>query len=335
MLPLIDVLIPAYNAEKYISRCLKSVASQTYKNLRILIVNDGSTDNTLSIVNEFCKNEPRAQVIDQSNKGIGATRNLCLDNLKGDYFYFLDSDDYISENAIELLFNKITAYNSDVAIGERVSNSGPQLTSTINVDNISITDIQSFFDDYVFNNRLYYVVTGKLYSRKAIGTLRFDTKYNFAEDLLFNLCFYTNASSISIDSNSLYYYEDNIDSLTRTKKADRCYQQYNVCECFYKYLCSINRQNELEFIISELHWMCVISGLTLSKREDASKLQLIDFAKYTNTCDLYKQINKTTLKKAAKHWISIESKSFLSAMKLKITIYLILGKHYKALSYIL
>ena len=98
MKPLISVIVPVYNVEQYLKKCLDSVISQTYTNLEIILVDDGSTDNSLSICREFEKLDARVRVFSQNNRGPGSARNTGLNHAKGIYIAFVDSDDYLDKN---------------------------------------------------------------------------------------------------------------------------------------------------------------------------------------------------------------------------------------------
>ena len=98
---LISVIVPVYNVEEYLEECLNSILVQTYTNLEILIVNDGSTDNSLEILQEFSQRDSRITIFTKENGGLSSARNLAIDEAKGEYFTFIDSDDYIEENYIE------------------------------------------------------------------------------------------------------------------------------------------------------------------------------------------------------------------------------------------
>lgn len=114
MNPDISIIVPAYNSEEYISQCLKSLISQTHKNIEIICVNDGSDDNTLEIIKEFVKLDDRIILIDQKNSGQGVARNKAMDIAKGKYIMFMDSDDWLKKDACELLFDKIESDNVDL-----------------------------------------------------------------------------------------------------------------------------------------------------------------------------------------------------------------------------
>ncbi len=113
---LISVIIPVYNVEKYLLKCLDSVSSQTYKNIEIIVVNDGSTDNSLDILSKYAKKENRLLIINQKNQGLSGARNSAIKIAKGEYLIFLDSDDYIKKELIEEVYGKILKEDADIAI---------------------------------------------------------------------------------------------------------------------------------------------------------------------------------------------------------------------------
>jgi len=105
----ISVIVPVYNVEKYVKKCLESISNQTYKNIEIIIVNDGATDNSEKICREFVGNEDRAKLYTKENGGLSSARNHGMQFVTGNYVLFIDSDDYISEEMIEELYNNIKA----------------------------------------------------------------------------------------------------------------------------------------------------------------------------------------------------------------------------------
>lgn len=110
-----SIIVPVYNVEKYINECLSSLINQTYKNIEIVVINDGSSDNSLSLIEEYSRIDDRIRVIDQKNMGLGYTRNVGIDNAVGDYILFVDSDDYISLNTCEEI-EAVLSYNNEVDI---------------------------------------------------------------------------------------------------------------------------------------------------------------------------------------------------------------------------
>ena len=112
----VSIIVPAYNVEGYIYDCLKSLVSQTMQNIEIIVINDGSTDNTEKIISEFEKTDSRIIVIRQENQGISVARNNGINIAKGEYLGFVDSDDYVDNDYFEKLYNIVTSQNADMAV---------------------------------------------------------------------------------------------------------------------------------------------------------------------------------------------------------------------------
>lgn len=112
----ISIIIPIYNVEKYLKKCLDSVVKQTYTNLEIILVNDGSTDNSKSIAEKYVKNDERVILINKENGGLSDARNYGIERATGKYITFIDSDDEITEDYVEYLMNLIKKYNTDISI---------------------------------------------------------------------------------------------------------------------------------------------------------------------------------------------------------------------------
>lgn len=113
---LISVIVPVYNVEKYLSECLLSLKNQTYKNIEIIMVNDGSTDGSANICREFCDCDNRFSLIEQANQGLGAARNAGIDRAAGKYLCFVDSDDLVHEDYIMIMYQNLIAYGADISM---------------------------------------------------------------------------------------------------------------------------------------------------------------------------------------------------------------------------
>lgn len=112
--PSVSIIVPAYNVEKYIHQCLSSIEKQTLKDIEVIVVNDGSSDSTQYIIKEFVENDSRFKLINKSNSGYGHSMNIGLDSARGTYIGIVESDDFVSECMIEVLFNKATKNNLDI-----------------------------------------------------------------------------------------------------------------------------------------------------------------------------------------------------------------------------
>ena len=110
----VSIIVPCYNAQNYLDKCLNSILKQTYKNIELICINDGSTDNTLNILKKYKKNDTRVKIIDKKNEGVSAARNDGIKNSIGSYILFVDSDDYIELNMVEYLLNKAIHFSADI-----------------------------------------------------------------------------------------------------------------------------------------------------------------------------------------------------------------------------
>ena len=146
---MISIIIPAFNAEKYIEKCILSILNNTYQNFEIIIVDDGSTDKTKEIIHSF--NDNRIKIINQKRKGPGSARNKGLSISKGEYIYFMDSDDTINSNTLDLLINNIE--DNDILIGDYKIIYDSNLTEEFITPNDC--EFNTFFESVTIWNRLY------------------------------------------------------------------------------------------------------------------------------------------------------------------------------------
>ncbi|MBQ6219893.1 MAG: glycosyltransferase [Methanosphaera sp.] len=212
----ISVLIPVYNVAKYLGNCLDSVINQTFKDIEIICINDGSTDNSLKILEEYARKDERIKIISQENQGLGASRNVAIENAKGDYIFFLDSDDLLFNQTLEKLYENITANKTDIVLCKLARfNKINELNYSIpcfdlesvlqNVDFMNYSFTYKDIKEYVLNNSFSACL--KLYNRKFLleEQFKFDTKI-FFEDVLFHVKVILKAKKISYVPEFLYKY---------------------------------------------------------------------------------------------------------------------------------
>ena len=148
---MISVIIPVYNVEKYLRKCLESVINQTYKDIEIICVNDGSTDGSLAILNEYAQKDDRIKVINKNNGGLSSARNSGLDSANGEYCYFVDSDDWIELNTLEKLVNIIEKNDVETVVHSMVNI--PENNLCIGMSN----SVQRWFDKKIKPNGVYNI----------------------------------------------------------------------------------------------------------------------------------------------------------------------------------
>lgn len=117
---LLSVVVPVYNVEEYLTKCMESILKQTYKDFEVILVNDGSTDSSAEICNSFAVKDKRIKVIHKENGGLSSARNTGIQNAKGKYIAFIDSDDYITKDSFEVLINEAIEYDLDIVCGNRI-----------------------------------------------------------------------------------------------------------------------------------------------------------------------------------------------------------------------
>lgn len=206
---LISVIIPAYNAEKSIIKCLNSLQNNTYKNLEILVINDGSLDKTQEVV-ESCMSDERIVLINKENGGVSSARNTGLDVAKGKYITFVDSDDYVSPDYIAHLYEKMTEDVDLVTcrffyvdgVGNSLENSFEKIENDLMLD---AKEIASNYFSYL-NKGIINFTCGKLYRSSIISGNRFSTTLKWGEDGSFNVFVFKNCRNICAIRDELYFY---------------------------------------------------------------------------------------------------------------------------------
>lgn len=210
---LISVIIPIYNVEPFIQRCLESVLHQSYKNLEIILVDDGSPDNCPAICDKYATLDPRVKVIHKKNGGLSSARNTGLDNANGDYIFFLDSDDWIENNTIEFLINIANQTKADITIGECYNNSclnKKKDPSKI----IEFTFNEACTEEFLGNTLMFTVAWGKLYKSTLWEHLRFPSN-KIHEDVFLTHKLHYKASKIVYTKNPFYHYTLRKDGLSQ------------------------------------------------------------------------------------------------------------------------
>ena len=219
----ITVIVPVYNVENYLRKCLNSIMAQTYKNIEIVVVNDGSTDTSGEICKEFSGMDHRIIYIEQENAGLSAARNTGLNNMSGGYVTFVDSDDWIEQDYIETLYKKIVEYQADIAVGNYYSYNEDEETYYFHIygdsyyekvyDNISI--FENLYESQEMKSFALISAWGKLYKAKLFDYLRFD-KGKLGEDGYFNQKMYLSVNKVVYLNKGLYAYRQRSGSITKT-----------------------------------------------------------------------------------------------------------------------
>ncbi len=207
----LSVIVPVYNKEKYVGECIRSILAQTYENIEIIIVNDGSTDKTSEILDTF--SDTRMKIIEMSNSGVSIARNIGIDNASGKYVIFVDGDDTIAPDYCERIADEIIKYDCpDLLIFglQKIYPSGKRRLIHPFTDGIVLVDDfrQSFMSETVEKEGIYGYVCNKAVKREILHEydIKFDAEIKLAEDFDFWLQVYSSISLIAMSSYSGYNY---------------------------------------------------------------------------------------------------------------------------------
>lgn len=209
--PLISVIVPIYNVEKYIDKCIGSIVNQKYKNLEIILVDDGSTDNCPTLCDEWSKRDSRIVVIHKENGGLSDARNAGMDIMSGEYVSFVDGDDYVNERYIEVLYNNLVKYGADVS---QVSFNKEEVYSE-NEIRVEALDASVACKNFYISKMPQMMISScaKLFKTDLISNQRFPKGRNF-EDQFFTPRVVYFSHKIVMSNERLYNYINRQDSIT-------------------------------------------------------------------------------------------------------------------------
>ncbi|MGZ0017182.1 glycosyltransferase family 2 protein [Yeosuana sp. AK3] len=302
--PLISVIVPIYNSEKYLERCITSICNQTYTNLEIILVNDGSKDNSLRICYEFAKNDTRIIIKDISNSGVSNARNIGILAAKGEFIQFLDSDDFMPDNYIEVLYYEMTTHNADMVVCsiKSLNNQLEELNyadaenHVLNLLHPNENVLFNFFDRF-----LVFGPVNKLFKRNIItdNKILYDTNISYGEDMLLNLEYLKHCKTIRF-TNQVYwpYIQDNINSLSKKRSEDKIHvikKLHNAIANFLIHFSAYN--NRFKAILNQRMFdYCYNECFAITNSNDISFLtkrqHLLVLLKDSDLKESYTHINK-------------------------------------------
>lgn len=274
---IISVIVPIYNGEKYIGRCLDSILANDYPYLEIICINDGSKDNSATIVNKYLQKDNRIKMIEIENSGVSIARNIGLDNCTGEYVSFIDADDFIHHQFFSTLFYQLKSSDAEIAAsGWRRVYANDDVTDCV----ISSKAKQKKYE----NSELLYskfsdVCWAKLYKKRIVSQTRFSEKMSFGEDTIFIkevLCSNKDKKSIIIDE-TMYYYFQSSESATHSQvKSNYC-----TTKGIVEY--AINKSEKCANVEDASYWIRIAVERALGYRYAAYKEKEYEYQKVFNT----------------------------------------------------
>lgn len=274
---LISVIVNVYNGEKYIKKCLDSIVCQTYKNLEIIIVNDGSTDSTLSICNSY--SDKRIKIITTPNQGLGLSRNTGIENAQGEYLYFVDADDFIEPDAVEYLYKLIKTYNKKIAMCETLKIYDYNYTKKTKKEEVCIKDAKEMIKNILLSIGYAGTTWNKLYHKSIFNNIRFEDR--IVNDVAVTYKTYAEAKEIIYSNQIKYYYLKHADSILGQSKRERQIDFYKASLERYDYIKNIYPN----FLYNELGLLLIIYNLYY---RDYNKIA--DFYKETKIKKKYNEV---------------------------------------------
>ena len=277
----ISVIIPIYNVEKYLPKCINSVLNQTYSNLEIILVNDGSTDSCKQICEEYKKLDNRIKIINKKNGGLSDARNYGIEASTGNYIAFLDSDDWIDKKLYMTLYKIIKRYDADISVCNFKKSYLNGDNKTHNSGKIKCySNIEALNELYGKNSVQMIVAWNKLYKRSTIKELRFPVGRIHEDEYLTPIIIY-NANKLVYIDNQLIYYRQTPNSIMNSK--------FNIKRLDYLYVL----ENRIEFFKENM------LDQLYEKSIETYILKIIDFYFKVKHSDIKnkKNINKILIEK--------------------------------------
>lgn len=267
---LISVIIPVYNVENYLRECVDSVLNQTYGNFEIILVDDGSTDSSGVICDEYVDKDGRVSVIHQKNAGPSKTRNTGLENASGEYIYFLDSDDYIENNALELLINTAESNDADLVFFDACSFSddGAEIKQGYVINGTYETKSGYEILTELHNNKDYHCAIYLLFIKHQLlinNKIIFLESAYCSEDMLFTYQVYCSAPKTVQCKNTLYHRRYRSGSIVTSKKSER---HFRSCRDVYEEIRAYSEKigKTGDYMATEYTVRCAFNALDTYKK---------------------------------------------------------------------
>lgn len=279
---LISVIVPIYNTEKYLDNCIQSIVNQSYKNLDIILVNDGSTDKSKSICEKWMKNDLRIRLINQENMGAAIAKNTGLNSIKGDLFIIVDSDDILYDKNIEILYKYMKKVNVDIIEGFYTIDIDEFNNINLLYDDdksIEIFNTENALKEIIINRKFHPTPWNKIYKTELLKDIRFP-KERYIDDEYWTYKLFANAKKVALVDSITYYYRQHNSStmgrnysVRRLDAIDAFYERYIFMKDKFPILKYLAYKTFLNNCIFNFQKLCLLEDLDIDKefREDLLK----------------------------------------------------------------
>ena len=291
----ISVIIPFYNAEKYLNQCIESVLCQTYPYLEIILVNDGSTDHSLHICQKYIKSDSRITIINQPNRGVSSARNSGIEKASGMWVSFIDADDWLDSSAFEWAIRAQKIYNTDLVLWNRIDEfPSKSIVRSYADDKIVVSD-ETGYEDFKFRiftghnaqgQRDYgpQNIIAKIIKKSLLDNIRFDENLKHHEDIFFMLEVYEKAKSLYLENQHFYHRRMHSDSAIHRFYPEICENNKLISQKYSSFLESNKKSQKYYDFWKGLHvnWLLQIFSLylfhpdnTMPFQEKIKKIQIL------------------------------------------------------------
>ena len=274
----ISIIIPVYNVEKYLKRCIESVLNQTYHDFELILINDGSKDNSGYICDEYARCDERIKVVHQENKGVSVARNKGIELATGEYIMFIDSDDFIELNTLQILVQILDKEKYDLVvygyIMEFIYNNYKKIN--ISPNNKVYDDVKLYLKEFSYyrSNGIFGYVFNKLYNTKIIkeNKILFSENISFAEDVYFNFDILPFCNNIKVINNNLYHYmHQSYNTLSKIQHNE----PYTSNEIYYKTVKFLKKMNSYDVnanFVNSTYIEALINYISLELFKDKNRI---------------------------------------------------------------
>lgn len=325
----VSIIVPVYNVEKYLEKCLESLIDQTLKDIEIICVNDGSTDNSLGILKNFANKDSRIKIIDKQNEGVSVARNTGIEVATGQYLMFVDSDDYLIENACEKALNTIEQEDSDICIfGHYDLVNENKIISHKTNDLMKIKDLK--IKENLVEHSIY--IWDKIYRTEFIKSnhIKFPLGLKTAEDVIFCLLCLFNDAKYSTLAKPLYVYRIDTNGNSATSNVQNIKNDIIAFETLYNL--QIFKEQPLSLQLQVVNRFCGGCLYYYEKFKNThSKLLKLDISNFLNLVETY--YNQTDLMKF-KRYRDLKNLNFREFLKSLFSITNSFDKQYKVIRFL-
>lgn len=255
MSDLVSVIVPVYKVEKYLDRCVESILKQSYKNIEVILVDDGSPDNCPQMCDEWAKKDSRILVIHKANGGLSDARNVGIDISKGKYICFVDSDDYVASRFIEVLYGMIKKYEAEISAVDAKWVYDEKTFDEENSNDVEIFDNKEGINNLLLNLKYKDYAWNKMYESRLFKTIRYPVGKNM-EDLATTYKLIYESEKIVYNPSKLYFYYQRNDSILHTIDSEFCSTKLQITRERYSFV----KEKFPKMLSNDIYMFCECLG---------------------------------------------------------------------------